>query len=43
MPSPRVIYADHAATTRPAAEVVEAMRPYFEDRFGNASSVTRLS
>jgi cysteine desulfurase len=37
--SERAIYVDHAATTRPAAEVVEAMRPYFEERFGNASSV----
>ena len=37
----REIYADHAATTRPAAEVVEAMRPYWADRFGNASSVHR--
>ena len=37
----RAIDADHAATTRPAPEVVEAMRPYFEERFGNASSVHR--
>ncbi len=35
------MYADHAATTRPAAEVVAAMRPYLEDGFGNASSVHR--
>jgi cysteine desulfurase len=35
------IYADHAATTRPAPEVVEAMRPYFAGGFGNASSVHR--
>jgi len=41
MSAPREIYADHAATTRPAAEVVEAMRPYFAERFGNASSVHR--
>jgi cysteine desulfurase len=33
------IYADHAATTPPAAEVVAAMQPYFGGRFGNASSV----
>jgi cysteine desulfurase len=39
MSPPREIYADHAATTRPAPEVVEAMRPYLEEHFGNASSV----
>jgi cysteine desulfurase len=35
----RNVYADHAATTRPAPEVVEAMLPFLGDRFGNASSV----
>jgi len=33
------IYADHAATTRPAPEVVNAMQPWLAERFGNASSV----
>ena len=33
------IHADHAATTRPAPEVVEAMQPWLAERFGNASSV----
>jgi cysteine desulfurase len=33
------IYADHAATTRPAPEVVEAMLPWLGGSFGNASSV----
>lgn len=33
------IYADHAATTRPAPEVVAAMLPWLGDGFGNASSV----
>jgi cysteine desulfurase len=33
------VYADSAATTRPAPEVLEAMRPYLEDAFGNPSSV----
>ena len=33
------VYADHAATTRPAPEVVAAMLPWLHDLFGNASSV----
>ena len=33
------IHADHAATTRPAPEVDEAMQPWLAERFGNASSV----
>ncbi|MGH7743160.1 MAG: cysteine desulfurase family protein, partial [Candidatus Eiseniibacteriota bacterium] len=37
--SAREIYADHAATTRTAAEVIREMSPYFAERFGNASSV----
>jgi cysteine desulfurase len=37
----REIYADHAATTRPAPEVAAAMAPYLGERFGNASSVHR--
>ncbi len=35
----REIYADHAATTPVAHEVVEAMAPFLAARFGNASSV----
>ena len=35
------IYLDYAATTPMRREVREAMRPYFDDRFGNASSVHR--
>jgi cysteine sulfinate desulfinase/cysteine desulfurase-like protein len=35
----REIYADHAATTRVAPEVLAAMEPFFGDAFGNASSV----
>lgn len=34
----RVIYLDHAATTRPYPEVVEAMLPYYREYYGNASS-----
>lgn len=37
----REVYADHAATTAPAPEVVAAMAPYLGERFGNASSVHR--
>jgi cysteine desulfurase len=37
----REIYADHAATTRVAPEVRDAMLPYLGERFGNASSVHR--
>jgi cysteine desulfurase len=36
------VYADHASTTPPAAEVVEAMRPWLTlEGHGNASSVHR--
>lgn len=35
------IYLDHAATTAMRPEVVEAMLPYFQDSFGNASSAHR--
>ena len=35
----RSVYLDHAATTAVLPEVVEAMLPYFTERFGNPSSV----
>ncbi len=34
-----MIYLDHAATTPMRPEVLEAMRPYFLERFGNPSSL----
>ena len=33
------IYLDHAATTAVRPEVVQAMLPYFSERFGNASTL----
>jgi cysteine desulfurase len=35
----RRVYFDNNATTPVLPEVVEAMRPYFNERFGNASSI----
>lgn len=36
------VYLDHAATTPVAKEVLEAMQPFFCERFGNASSLHSL-
>jgi cysteine desulfurase len=35
----RKVYLDHAATTAVAREVLDAMLPFFSERFGNASSL----
>ncbi|MFA5293966.1 MAG: cysteine desulfurase NifS [Methanoregulaceae archaeon] len=43
VPEPRVIYLDHAATTPTRPEVVEAMLPYFRERYGNPSSIYRIA
>lgn len=39
----RVIYLDHAATTRPKPEVFEAMLPFLVDNYGNPSSIYEIS
>jgi cysteine desulfurase len=39
----RTVYMDHAATTPVRPEVVEAMLPYFSERFGNPSSLYALA
>jgi cysteine desulfurase len=37
-----IVYLDNNATTRVAPEVVEAMLPFFGDRYGNPSSIYRF-
>jgi len=35
----RRVYLDHSATTRVLPEVIDAMTPFFLDKFGNSSSI----
>lgn len=42
MAKPSIIYLDHAATTPLDPRVLEAMRPYLEEHYGNPSSVHQL-
>lgn len=35
----KIVYADHSATTYTDQEVLDAMLPYFNQKFGNASAV----
>ena len=39
----RFVYADHAATTALSPAALEAMRPYFQEKYGNPSSLYRLA
>jgi len=38
----RTVYLDHSATTPVHPQVLEAMLPYYQDEYGNASSLHRL-
>ena len=43
MEKKRLVYLDNAATTKPAASVVEAMLPFLTEEFGNPSGLYELA
>lgn len=43
MDKKRLVYLDNAATTKPAAAVVEAMLPFLTEEFGNPSGLYELA
>lgn len=43
MTSAKIVYMDHAATTPVKPEVLQAMLPYFTEKFGNPSSIYSIS
>lgn len=38
----KIVYLDHAATTATKKEVIEEMLPYFNQKYGNASSIYNI-
>ena len=43
MNNKKIIYMDSAATTSVTNEVLNAMIPYFKDKYGNASALYELA
>ena len=38
----KIVYADHAATTKIKEEVLDEMMPYLKEKYGNPSSAYKL-